>query len=95
MGRDLSRFLVSIERPGVGWSNLQALTARARDAAQQHSLAGTPVRFLRAIFVAEDDACLLLYEGPTHAAVRAAAAEADLGPSRIRRIVAVQGGHHA
>jgi hypothetical protein len=90
----LSRYLVAIDRPGDGWSNLQALTARARSAAEKHRLAGTPVRFVRAIMVAEDDACLLLYEGPTHAAVRAAAAEADLGPSRVR-VVAASGTPHA
>ena len=92
----LSRYLVAIDRPGVGWSHLQALTARARAAAAEQRLAGTPVRFLRAIMVAEDDACLLLYEGPTRAAVRAAAAGADLGPSRVRRLVAAAGsGQHA
>jgi hypothetical protein len=87
----LSRYLVAIDRPGAGWSNLQALAARARAAAAAHNLAGTPVRFLRTIFVAEDDSCLFLYEGPTHAAVRAAAAEADLVPTRVRRIVAAPG----
>ena len=91
----LSRYLVAIDRPAAGWSHLQVLTARARAAAAEHRLAGTPVRFIRTIFVAEDDACLLLYEGPTNAAVRAAAAEADLAPSRVRRIVAAPGSSHA
>jgi hypothetical protein len=92
--QQLSRYLVAIDQPGGGWSHLQALTARARATAAEHRLAGTPVRFLRAILVAEDDACLLLYEGPTRAAVRAAADGADLAPSRVRRVVAASGSPH-
>jgi hypothetical protein len=91
----LSRYLVAIDQPGAGWSHLQALTARARAAAAEHQRGGTPVRFLRAILVAEDDACLLLYEGPTRAAVRSAAAEADLKPGHVRRVIAPAAGSHA
>lgn len=83
----MTRYLVEIERPGLGWSQLQELTARARDGAAELRRAGTPVRFLRAVFVAEDDACFLLYEGPSRQAVRAAAVDAALQPTRVRESI--------
>jgi hypothetical protein len=39
---------------------------------------GTPVRFLRSIFVPENDTCFLLYEAPTARSVREAAGRAGL-----------------
>jgi hypothetical protein len=44
---------------------------------------GQQVRFLRSVFVPEDDACFLLYEGPSAESVRAAALRAKLGPRRV------------
>jgi hypothetical protein len=41
------------------------------------------VRFLRSIFVPEDGACFLLYEGPSAQSVRAAALRAKLGVQRV------------
>jgi len=41
------------------------------------------VRFLRSIFVPEDDTCFLLYEGPSAQSVRAAAVRAKLGVTRV------------
>ena len=46
------------------------LTKRA---AEQMSGVGTPVRFLRSIYVAEDETCFLLYAAESDAAVRDAA----------------------
>jgi hypothetical protein len=44
---------------------------------------GTTVRFLRSIFVPEDDACLYLYQATSTAAVREAAKRAGVVFSRI------------
>jgi hypothetical protein len=44
---------------------------------------GEQVRFLRSIFVPEDDTCFFLYEGSSARAVRAAALRADLGVTRV------------
>lgn len=40
---------------------------------------GEHVRFLRSVFVPEDDACFFLYEGASAQAVRDAATRAQLG----------------
>lgn len=52
-------------------------------AAEELSREGTPVRFLRSIFVPEDETCLYLYEAASAEAVREAARRADLAFERV------------
>ncbi len=84
---ELARYTVELRRPRGGWSYLQQATARARRAAEEMQLEGMPVRFLRSIFVPEDDSCFFLYEGPTAAAVRDAAVRAQLGAMQVRQTI--------
>jgi hypothetical protein len=56
-----------------------------------------PIRFVRSIFVPEDDACFHLYQAASAGAVREAAESAGIGFSRIhaageRTTVEHQGG---
>jgi Nickel responsive protein SCO4226-like len=44
---------------------------------------GEQVRFLRSIFIPEDDTCFFLYEGPSAQSVRTAAMRAELGVLRV------------
>lgn len=70
--QESSRYhLVELHRPGNGWSELQALAARARSAAEHVNSAGTPVRFLRSIFVPDDEKCFQLFEGTSEAVAEA------------------------
>jgi hypothetical protein len=73
-----TRYTVEVWLPGAGFADVQETAARARAATE-----GEPVRFLRSIFVPEDDACFLLYEGPSAESVRAAALRARLGVRRV------------
>jgi hypothetical protein len=57
--------------------------ASARRAADELSLQGTDVRFVRSIFVPDDETCFLLFDAPSTAAVRAAAERAELPVDRI------------
>lgn len=79
----LARYTVELRLPEAGWQELQRATARARQATEQLRDEGAQVRFLRSIFVPEDDACFFLYEGPSAQSVRAAAARAKLGVVRV------------
>lgn len=56
---------------------------RARIAAKQLARDGTPIRFVRSIFVPEDETCFYLYEAETVEAVREAARRAALPLERI------------
>lgn len=80
---ELARYTVELRRPRSGWRELQQAAARAREVTEQSGDEGARVRFLRSIFVPEDDACFFLYEGPSARSVKAAAARARLGVVRV------------
>jgi hypothetical protein len=79
----LARYTVEVRIPETGWANLQRAAALARQATDELRREGEQVRFLRSIFVPEDEACFFLYEGPSAAVVKAAAARAQLAVRRI------------
>jgi RNA:NAD 2'-phosphotransferase (TPT1/KptA family) len=81
-----TRYTVELRLPQAGWADVQEVTARARAATE-----GERVRFLRSIFVPEDDACFLLYEGPSAQSVRAAALRAKLGVRRVEAALRLEG----
>jgi uncharacterized protein DUF4242 len=78
----LARYTVELRRPPAGWGELSDATARARHAARELREEGLQVRLLRSVFVPEDDACFLLYEGPSAEAVRTAVGRAGLSATR-------------
>jgi hypothetical protein len=59
------------------------IEARVRRAASQLERDATPVRYLRSIFVPEDETCFLLFEAASAEAVRRASERAGLSPQRI------------
>ena len=56
---------------------------RSRLAAERLTREGTRVRYLRSIFVPEDETCFFLYEADSAEAVRLAAARAALPFERV------------
>ena len=44
----------------------------ARSAAEEQARQGTPIRYVRSVFIPEDETCLLLYEAPSAQVVREA-----------------------
>ena len=56
---------------------------RARLAAEEQTRQGNPVRYLRSIYVPEDETCFLLFEAATSESVRAAALLAELPFERL------------
>jgi hypothetical protein len=81
-----TRYTVELRLPDAGWADVQEAAARARAATE-----GGPVRFLRSIFVPEDEACFFLYEGPSEQSVRAAARRAKLGVRRVDAALRLDG----
>jgi hypothetical protein len=57
--------------------------AAAREAAEQLTREGTPVYYVRSIFIPEDETCLHLYRAESVQAVRAAAGRASLRLDRL------------
>jgi histidinol-phosphate/aromatic aminotransferase/cobyric acid decarboxylase-like protein len=86
-----TRYTVELRLPDAGWADVQEAAARARQATEQMRREGKRVRFLRSIFVPEDDACFFLYEGPSEQSVRAAARRAKLGVRRVDAALRLDG----
>jgi hypothetical protein len=57
--------------------------ARARAAADTLRSSGTVVRYVRSIYIPEDETCFFVYEADTRDAVRDAAGRAELQVERI------------
>ena len=65
------------------WQDVQQLTSRARAGAEEMSREGAAIRFLRTIFVPEDQSCFFLYEGNSIEAISEAGRRAELHIVRI------------
>jgi hypothetical protein len=80
---ELHRYLVELQRPSLGWPELDAIAAGARQAAGELTRLGRPVRFLRSVYVPEDGSCLLVYEARSASDVRSAAESVGVGVERV------------
>jgi hypothetical protein len=65
---------------------------RARAAADALTEEGVPVRYVRSIFVPDDETCFLLYEAEGIEDVELAAQRASLGADRIAQAVTTSKG---
>src|SRR4029077_15719674 len=79
MAECLVELYVSREDPAAVESGAE----RARAAADQVTEEGAAVRYVRVIFVPEDETCFFLYEAASAEAVRDAACRAGLSSGRI------------
>lgn len=82
------RYLIELTPHESGFDDIRALTDRARAAAEELARAGSPVRFLRSVFVPEDGSCFLLFEAASVQQAQQAATRAQLA---VRRVVDVAG----
>jgi hypothetical protein len=61
--------------------------ARVHRAARAVSLQGTPVRYLRSIFIPSDESCFHLFEGPSAEAIEEVSRHAALEHDRIVEVL--------
>ena len=74
----MTEFLVELYVSGTDRTAVASSAQRAQHAAVELTAAGTPVRFVRSIFVPADETCLFLYEAESIEAVRDAAHRAGI-----------------
>lgn len=79
----MDRYLVEVYLSRAGSDGLAAAAARARSAAETMALEGLHVRWLRTIFVPEDETCFYLYEAASAEFVREAGRRAGLVFERV------------
>ena len=74
----MPEFLVELYVSRADTAAVERRAARARLAAEELSREGTPVRYLRSLFVPEDETCFFLYEAARAEDVEEAARRASL-----------------
>ena len=72
-----------VEGYASGSTDLAEIEERAREAASRLTLSGTPVRYVRTIFVREDETCFHVFEAASVESVREVARRALLSAQRI------------
>jgi hypothetical protein len=80
---DMKSYVVALQLPAGDATELAAAGERARNAAEQLSREGIAVRWVRSVYVPEQDTCLLVFEAPTPEAVDLAGRRAGLTYDRI------------
>lgn len=83
----MGEFLVELYVSRTDDAAVERGAAKARRAAQRLTREGTPVRYLRSIFVPEDEICFYLYEAETAESVREAARRAELPFERVTAVI--------
>ena len=79
----MASYLVELYHPRSRVDQLTEASARLRAAAAELSREGTPVRYLRGLFLPEDETCLHLLEADSPEAVGEASRRAELAYDRI------------
>ncbi|MFL5914617.1 MAG: nickel-binding protein [Gaiellaceae bacterium] len=77
-----SYFALELARPAEGWQHLDELILRARNAGDAQPV-GNRVRFVRSVFIPEDETCLCVYQASSVEDVREAARRAQLPSERV------------
>ena len=87
----MAEFLVELYLSGVDGGAVERESERARLGAEALTREGKPVRYLRSIFVPEDETCLFLYEAASADDVREAATRAALRFERVAGAITASG----
>jgi uncharacterized protein DUF4242 len=77
----MTSYVVEAYTPAT--ADLEPIETAARQAAAEMSAGGTPVRYVRSIFVPLDEICFHLLEGPSAETVDEVAGRAGIVPQRI------------
>jgi hypothetical protein len=86
---DVNEYLVELYLPRRDEAALADAAARARIASEQMASEGKRVRYLRTIFVPQDEICFHLYEAQAADVVGEASLRAQIAYERIVRAVSV------
>jgi hypothetical protein len=86
----MERYLVELYLPRAGADGLQSAARRARAAAEEMTREGTPIRYLRGIFLGGDEICFHLYEASSPELVVEASRRAAIPVERVVEAVDVE-----
>jgi hypothetical protein len=83
----MREFVAEQYLPASGADAAVKLAGAARRAAEQLTSEGTPIRFVRSIFIPEDETCLHVYQADSVETVRTAVARASLPLDRVAEAI--------
>jgi hypothetical protein len=83
----MAEFLVELYVSRTNLESVRSGAARARTAADELAREGTLVRYIRSVFVPEDETCFYLYEAASAADVREAACRASIAFDRVSEAI--------
>ena len=83
----MGEFIAELYVSRADEAGAEGLSRRVRAAAEELTREGIPVRYLRSIFVPDDETCFVLCEAPSAGAVCETAARASLRFARIAHAV--------
>ncbi len=87
----MTEYLVEFYLSRTDAAALARCAAQARLAAEEQARLGVPVRYLRSMFVPEDETCFLLYEAETAESARRAATLAAVEVERVSEVIGETG----
>ncbi len=79
----MAMYMVERYLPSITSDQLVAAAARARSTTAQMTLEGTPIRYLRSIFVPAEEKCFCIFDGPSAEAVKQANQRAEIPFERV------------
>jgi len=79
----MATYLAELYLTKAGAAELRAAAQRARSAADEMTREGTPIRYLRALFVGDDETCFHLYETSSPQLVEEASRRAEIPVERV------------
>jgi Protein of unknown function (DUF4242) len=85
----MSRYLAELYLSKTSSDDLHEIAVRARSAAEAMTLEGTPVQYLRAFFLGNDETCFHLYEADSAELVLEASRRAAIPVERVTEALAV------
>jgi Protein of unknown function (DUF4242) len=88
----MGEFLVELYVSRTDGASVESNAERSRIAAEELTREGTPVRYVRSIFVPDDETCFYLYEATSADDVREVARRAALPFERIAEAIAASNG---
>jgi hypothetical protein len=86
----MAEFLIEVYVSRSDEATVQRDAKQARRAAEQVTREGTPVRFMRSIFVPDDETCFHVYEAASAECVREAAVRAALRFERVSEAIGIE-----
>jgi hypothetical protein len=83
----MKEYMVELYMSRADSGAVEHATQLTKRAAAQMTRLGTPVRFLRSLYVAEDETCFFLYAAESEAAVRQAALAAGRPFEHVAEVI--------